>query len=272
MFLKQLWKTLVVYVYFLTKLPYLISQLFTLSLSSNRHQHHECSSATTEITPPPPLLPENHSAVTSDAAGGSQIVSQPQQSGSPSNATVPPGLVWRGITLPTSVSGTLGLISGAFGLGMWTGGGVLWAKLGAWWRGIGEDDNNDGMPRTLVSMSTRMEYSVEIYEWHGKSWEPYVADDVQVQFYMMSPYGHYFTAFKVPDIYGVCQFMVEYNRLGYTSVALSKQVVDGYGVSKEVVLRQRQIDGVLLLVIGIVSEPHVSNFRKLTMSMIFIVL
>ena len=32
------------------------------------------------------------------------------------------------------------------------------------------------------------EYSVEIYEWAGASWEPYVADDVQVQFYMMSPY------------------------------------------------------------------------------------
>lgn len=32
------------------------------------------------------------------------------------------------------------------------------------------------------------EFSVEILEWSGKSWEPYVADDVQVQFYMMSPY------------------------------------------------------------------------------------
>lgn len=32
------------------------------------------------------------------------------------------------------------------------------------------------------------EYSVEIYEWSGRSWEPYVADDVQLQFYMMSPY------------------------------------------------------------------------------------
>ena len=32
------------------------------------------------------------------------------------------------------------------------------------------------------------EYLVEIYEWSGTSWEPYVADDVQVQFYMMSPY------------------------------------------------------------------------------------
>lgn len=32
------------------------------------------------------------------------------------------------------------------------------------------------------------EYSVEIYEWSGTSWEPYVASDVQLQFYMMSPY------------------------------------------------------------------------------------
>lgn len=32
------------------------------------------------------------------------------------------------------------------------------------------------------------EYSVEIYEWSGASWEPYNANDVQVQFYMMSPY------------------------------------------------------------------------------------
>ncbi|TVU40056.1 hypothetical protein EJB05_13504, partial [Eragrostis curvula] len=31
------------------------------------------------------------------------------------------------------------------------------------------------------------EYSVNIYEWSGTSWKPYVADDVQLQFYMMSP-------------------------------------------------------------------------------------
>ncbi|KAK9942408.1 hypothetical protein M0R45_008075 [Rubus argutus] len=86
----------------------------------------------------------------------------------------------------------------------------------------------------IYRINDDVEYSVEIYEWHGKSWEPYVADDVQVQFYMMSPYvlktlstdkkGHYFTAFKVPDVYGVFQFKVEYDRLGYTSVSLSKQI------------------------------------------------
>lgn len=31
-------------------------------------------------------------------------------------------------------------------------------------------------------------YSLEITEWNGKEWQPYQADDVQLQFYMMSPY------------------------------------------------------------------------------------
>ncbi|MQM17051.1 hypothetical protein Taro_050017 [Colocasia esculenta] len=79
-----------------------------------------------------------------------------------------------------------------------------------------------------------LEYAVEIYEWSGTSWKSYIADDVQVQFYMMSPYvlktmsndqkGLYSTSFKVPDAYGVFQFKVEYQRLGYTTLSLSKQI------------------------------------------------
>lgn len=144
-------------------------------------------------------------------------------------------------------------------------------------------------------------YSLGIQEWNGKDWQPYQADDVQLQFYMMSPYvlktlshdgkvlisflgeflsfmfenfrcqdralggsvvsffefsvafnigirlygtdgscnlkptlmlvlnysmpqGLYFTEFQVPDVYGVFQFKVEYNRLGYTTLNLAKQV------------------------------------------------
>ncbi|XXG49382.1 hypothetical protein AAC387_Pa02g3584 [Persea americana] len=86
----------------------------------------------------------------------------------------------------------------------------------------------------MYRINDDLEYSVEIYEWSGTSWKPYVADDVQVQFYMMSPYvlktlsndqkGHYYTSFRVPDVYGVFQFKVEYQRLGYTSLSLSKQI------------------------------------------------
>ncbi|KAJ6852142.1 dolichyl-diphosphooligosaccharide--protein glycosyltransferase 48 kDa subunit-like isoform X1 [Iris pallida] len=86
----------------------------------------------------------------------------------------------------------------------------------------------------MYRINDDLEYLVEIYEWSGTTWKPYVADDVQVQFYMMSPYvlktlstdqkGLYSTSFKVPDVYGVFQFKVEYQRLGYTSFSLSKQI------------------------------------------------
>ncbi|XP_068660321.1 dolichyl-diphosphooligosaccharide--protein glycosyltransferase 48 kDa subunit-like isoform X2 [Aristolochia californica] len=86
----------------------------------------------------------------------------------------------------------------------------------------------------MYRINDDLEYAVEIYEWSGKSWKPYVANDVQVQFYMMSPYvlktlssdqrGLYSTSFRVPDVYGVFQFKVEYQRLGYTSLSLSKQI------------------------------------------------
>lgn len=94
---------------------------------------------------------------------------------------------------------------------------------------VGESDEP-----AIYRINDDLEYSVEIYEWSGTSWEPYVSDDVQVQFYMMSPYvlktlstnqkGHYCAEFKVPDVYGVFQFKVEYQRLGYTSLSLSKQI------------------------------------------------
>ncbi|KAI3462517.1 hypothetical protein Pfo_019180 [Paulownia fortunei] len=86
----------------------------------------------------------------------------------------------------------------------------------------------------IYRINDDLEFSVEIFEWSGSSWVPYVANDIQVQFYMMSPYilktlstnqkGLYHTSFKVPDVYGVFQFKVEYQRLGYTSLSLSKQI------------------------------------------------
>ncbi|KAL6177816.1 hypothetical protein ACLB2K_049338 [Fragaria x ananassa] len=111
------------------------------------------SFTTTENHSPPPPPPETHAAVTSsDSAGSaSQLVSQPQQSGSPSNAAAPPALVWRVITLPISViSGSLGLISGAIGLGMWAAGGVLSYSLGM--IGLGSGRGGEGSAR-LVSVS-----------------------------------------------------------------------------------------------------------------------
>ncbi|XP_071722147.1 dolichyl-diphosphooligosaccharide--protein glycosyltransferase 48 kDa subunit-like isoform X2 [Rutidosis leptorrhynchoides] len=94
---------------------------------------------------------------------------------------------------------------------------------------VGETDEP-----AIYRIKDDLEYSVEIYEWSGTSWKPYVSNDVQLQFYMMSPYvlktlstdkkGLYSTSFKVPDAYGVFQFKIEYENLGYTTLSLSKQI------------------------------------------------
>ncbi|XP_073005920.1 dolichyl-diphosphooligosaccharide--protein glycosyltransferase 48 kDa subunit [Typha latifolia] len=99
---------------------------------------------------------------------------------------------------------------------------------------VGHHKVGEATEPAMYRINDDLEYSVEIYEWSGTSWKPYIADDVQVQFYMMSPYvlktlstdekGLYSTSFKVPDVYGVFQFKVEYQKLGYTSLSLSKQI------------------------------------------------
>ncbi|RWW41852.1 hypothetical protein BHE74_00052632 [Ensete ventricosum] len=42
--------------------------------------------------------------------------------------------------------------------------------------------------------------------------------------------GLFSTSFKVPDVYGVFQFKVDHQKLGYTSLSLSKQVCDVFVV------------------------------------------
>jgi len=73
-------------------------------------------------------------------------------------------------------------------------------------------------------------YEVDIEEWNGKQWVPFVVDDVQLEFIMLDPYirtflksnpkGHYKATFKLPDVYGVFTFKVDYQKQGYTSLEL----------------------------------------------------
>ncbi|XP_059640877.1 plant UBX domain-containing protein 10 [Cornus florida] len=78
---------------------------------------------------------------------------QPQRSGEVAGVVAPPGLAWKLITLPFSViSGSLGLISGAIGLGMWAAGGVLSYSLSM----VGFNSARNGDPSSsspLVSVS-----------------------------------------------------------------------------------------------------------------------
>ena len=40
----------------------------------------------------------------------------------------------------------------------------------------------------VYRIKDEVEYSLDIQEWDGAKWVPYHADDVQLQFFLMSPY------------------------------------------------------------------------------------
>lgn len=40
----------------------------------------------------------------------------------------------------------------------------------------------------VYRIKDEVEYSLDIQEWDGTKWAPYVADDVQLHFFLMSPY------------------------------------------------------------------------------------
>lgn len=83
------------------------------------------------------------------------------------------------------------------------------------------------------------EYRIELSEFVGGKWQPFVADDMQLEFVMLDPYVRvplvrakqtkesaavYEASFRVPDVYGVFSFRVSYARVGYTAIELLTQV------------------------------------------------
>lgn len=77
-------------------------------------------------------------------------------------------------------------------------------------------------------------FEVDIAQYKDGRWQPYKASDVQLEFVMLDPHvrtylehdgqGRFFKHFKIPDVYGVFKFVVDYNRLGLTHVELSEQI------------------------------------------------
>lgn len=77
-------------------------------------------------------------------------------------------------------------------------------------------------------------YTIEIEKLQGDNWVPYDADDIQLEFVRIDPFvrttlqrkpgGKYEALFKIPDVYGVYQFKVDYNRIGYTHLYSTTQV------------------------------------------------
>lgn len=77
-------------------------------------------------------------------------------------------------------------------------------------------------------------YTIEIDIWENWEWKPFSADDVQLEFVRIDPFvrttlkrksaGVYEARFKIPDVYGVYQFKVDYDRVGYTHLYSTTQV------------------------------------------------
>lgn len=77
-------------------------------------------------------------------------------------------------------------------------------------------------------------YTIEIEQLIDGSWKPYVASDIQLEFVRIDPFvrvtlksvggGKYQAKFKIPDVYGVYQFKVDYDRVGLTRLYSTTQV------------------------------------------------
>ncbi|EEB12305.1 Dolichyl-diphosphooligosaccharide--protein glycosyltransferase 48 kDa subunit precursor, putative [Pediculus humanus corporis] len=77
-------------------------------------------------------------------------------------------------------------------------------------------------------------YKIEIETLEGETWIPFETNDIQLEFVRIDPFvrqflihksnGKYEAEFTVPDVYGVYQFKVDYNRIGYTRLYSTTQV------------------------------------------------
>lgn len=77
-------------------------------------------------------------------------------------------------------------------------------------------------------------YTIKVDILENGEWKPFVADDIQLEFVRIDPFvrttlkgqpgGVYEAKFKIPDVYGVYKFIVDYDRIGYTHLYSSTQV------------------------------------------------
>ena len=78
-------------------------------------------------------------------------------------------------------------------------------------------------------------YTIDIQELVDGKWKPFQKKDVQLEFFRIDPFvctymnktsdgKKYIAEFMLPDVYGVFQFKVDYNRNGYTRLFSSTQI------------------------------------------------
>ncbi|KAL5013140.1 hypothetical protein ScPMuIL_007410 [Solemya velum] len=98
---------------------------------------------------------------------------------------------------------------------------------------VSHNIEGDNEPPTSYTILDIVEYSIMIDELKDGKWVPFKKPDVQMEFVRIDPFvrrsltaknGKFYTKFKLPDVYGVYQFRVDYNRIGYTHLFSTTQV------------------------------------------------
>lgn len=88
-------------------------------------------------------------------------------------------------------------------------------------------------PRPFYTIKEDVVYTIEIEEFKDDEWVPFAGKDVQLEFHRIDPFvrttlknenGRLTAHFKLPDVYGVYQFKVDYDRVGMTRLFSSTQV------------------------------------------------
>jgi len=94
-------------------------------------------------------------------------------------------------------------------------------------------EHGETKPPQAYTVTDDVEFSVEIEELRNGKWVSFEGTDVQLEFVRIDPFvrttlkrkgGKFYARFKVPDVYGVYQFRVDYNRIGYTHLFSTTQV------------------------------------------------
>nr|CAG4640832.1 EOG090X05EE [Eulimnadia texana] len=89
-------------------------------------------------------------------------------------------------------------------------------------------------PPQFYTILEEVVYSIEVEKLEKGVWVPFDAKDVQLEFVRIDPFvrttlqpgsdGRLTATFKIPDVYGVYQFKVDYTRVGYTFLHSATQV------------------------------------------------
>lgn len=86
---------------------------------------------------------------------------------------------------------------------------------------------------TEYTITEDVEYTIEIEELKEGEWKPFLGKDMQMEFVRIDPFvrttlknnnGRLTANFKLPDVYGVFKFLVDYRRVGYTHLFDVQQI------------------------------------------------